>query len=136
MEQRLNLVTLVVTDLEVSRRFYVDGLGWEPAVDVPGDVLMFRMAEKLLLSLWVQDHAEEEVGPVTRGGTPPFTLAHNCGSPEDVDRVLDDARAAGAETSAAERRSWGGYSGYFVDPDGVRWEVAHAPEGVGGITFP
>jgi catechol 2,3-dioxygenase-like lactoylglutathione lyase family enzyme len=136
MEQRLNFVTFVVADLAASRRFYLDGLGWEPAVDVPGDVLMFRVGEKLLFWLWVQEHAEAEIGPVSRGATPPFTVAHNCGSPEDVDRVLADARAAGADVIGPERREWGGYTGYFRDPDGFLWEVAHAPDGVGGVTFP
>jgi catechol 2,3-dioxygenase-like lactoylglutathione lyase family enzyme len=136
MDQRLNFVTFVVADLEASRRFYVDGLGWEPVVDVPGDVLMFRVGDKLLLSLWVQEHAEEEIGPVTRGGTLPFTVAHNCGSAADVDAVLAEARSAGARVSGPERRAWGGYTGYFTDPDGFHWEVAHAPEGVGGLTFP
>jgi catechol 2,3-dioxygenase-like lactoylglutathione lyase family enzyme len=136
MEQRLNFVTFVVADLEASRRFYVDGLGWEPAVDVPGDVLMFRVADKVLFALWAQEHAEAEIGPVTRAGTPPFTVAHNCASPADVDRVLGDARAAGAAVSGPEQRDWGGYTGYFKDPDGFHWEVAHAPDGVGGITFP
>jgi catechol 2,3-dioxygenase-like lactoylglutathione lyase family enzyme len=136
MEQRLNFVTFVVADLEASRRFYVDGLRWEPVVDVPGDVLMFRVGEKVLLSLWAEEHAVAEIGPVTRGGTMPLTVAHNCGSPGEVDRVLADARAAGAAVSDPQRRDWGGYSGYFTDPDGFHWEVAHAPEGVGGITFP
>jgi catechol 2,3-dioxygenase-like lactoylglutathione lyase family enzyme len=136
MDQRLNLVSFIVTDLEASRRFYVDGLGWQPAVDVPGDVLMFRVGDKLLFALWVQEHAEVEIGPVTRGGTLPFTVAHNCGSPADVDRVLADARAAGATVRGPEQRDWGGYTGYFIDPDGFHWEVAHAPDGVGGITFP
>jgi uncharacterized glyoxalase superfamily protein PhnB len=90
----------------------------------------------VLLSLWAEEHAVTEIGPVTRGGTMPFTVAHNCGAPEDVDRVLADARAAGARTTGPERRAWGGYTGYFTDPDGFHWEVAHAPEGVGGLTFP
>ncbi|WP_310962762.1 VOC family protein [Nocardioides terrisoli] len=136
MEQRLNVVTLVVTDLDDSRRFYRDALGWRPLIDVPGEVLMFEVGTKLVLSLWAEERAVDEIGPVVRGGTAPVTLAHNCGSPEDVDRVLEDARAAGAQVQPGVRRDWGGYSGYFADPDGFRWEVAHAPEGVGGLTFP
>jgi catechol 2,3-dioxygenase-like lactoylglutathione lyase family enzyme len=136
MEQRLNLVTLVVADWTVSRRFYVDGLGWEPLVDVPDEVVMFEVADKVLLSLWAEAHAVGEIGPVARGGTMPFTIAHNVGSASEVDDVLADARAAGAQAAGPERRDWGGYSGYFTDPDGFRWEVAHAPDGVGGLSLP
>jgi uncharacterized glyoxalase superfamily protein PhnB len=94
------------------------------------------VADKVLLSLWAEAHAVEEIGPVARGGTMPFTIAHNVGSASEVDDVLADARAAGAQVAGPERRDWGGYSGYFTDPDGFRWEVAHAPDGVGGLSLP
>ena len=136
MQQRVNVVTLVVTHLTVSHEFYVGGLGWSPAVDVPGEVLMFHVGDRLVLSLWSRDHAEDEIGPITRGGTPPFTLAHNCASAAEVDAVLTDARAAGAQVSAARQRDWGGYSGYFCDPDGFRWEVAHNPHPIGDVLLP
>jgi len=136
VEQRLNFVTLVVADLATTRSFYVDGLGWEPALEAPGEVLMFHVADKVVLSLWAREHAEREIGPVTRGGTPPFTLAYNCADPAAVDAALDDARAAGAQVSRAQAREWGGYSGYFADPDGFRWEVAHNPHPVGEVTLP
>jgi hypothetical protein len=55
---------------------------------------------------------------------------------EEVDATLETARAAGASVHDAERRDWGGYSGYFADPDGFRWEVAHNPHAIGGITLP
>jgi uncharacterized protein len=137
MEQRLSLVTLVVADLDATRRFYRDGLGWEPYLDVPGEVLMFRTGEHLVLSLWDEQAALEEIGPVTRGGTPPLTLAHNVAEPAQVDAVLADARRAGAPTvSDATQREWGGYSGYFTDPDGFMWEVAHAPGPLGELVVP
>ena len=62
MDQRVSFITLVVTDLDVTRRFYVDGLGWEPELDVPGEVLMFKVAEKVVLSLWVEEGFVAEVG--------------------------------------------------------------------------
>ncbi|AEG44828.1 VOC family protein [Isoptericola variabilis] len=137
MDQRLSLVTLVVGDLTATRRFYVDGLGWEPLLEAPGEVLMFRVGEHLVLSLWDEGHAREEIGPVGRDGTPPVTLAHNLASPSAIDQVLDDARRAGAPmVSDAVDRAWGGYSGYFADPDGFRWEVAWAPGPLSEIVLP
>ncbi|MAQ14591.1 MAG: glyoxalase [Sandaracinus sp.] len=136
MESRLNFVTLVVADLDRARRFYVDGLGWPAAVDVPDGLVMIHVGEKLMLSLWAEASAREEIGEVQRGGTLPFTMAHNVASPEDVDAALEDARAAGATVFAAQRRDWGGYSGYFTDPDGFRWEVAHNPHPIGTMTLP
>ena len=136
MEPRLNFVTLVVADLDRARRFYLEGLGWTAALDVPGEVVMIHVGHKLVLSLWAESAARGELGEVTRGGTLPFTLAHNVGSPEDVDAVLETARAAGATVHGPEARDWGGYSGYFTDPDGFRWEVAHNPIPIGGVTLP
>ena len=65
-------------------------------------------------------------------GVAPFTLAHNVPTPEAVDQVLEEARRAGAScVVAARQRDWGGYSGYFADPEGVHWEVAHNPDPLG-----
>lgn len=137
MDQRISLVTLVVADLTETRRFYLDGLGWDSYVDVPGEVLMFQVGPHLVLSLWDEAAAVEEIGPVTRGGTPPMTLAHNVAEPAQVDSVLDDARRAGAPTIGdASEREWGGYSGYFTDPDGFLWEVAYAPGELGELVVP
>ncbi|HWJ66158.1 MAG TPA: VOC family protein [Nocardioides sp.] len=130
MDQRISFVTLAVADLDATRRFYVDGLGWTPELDVPGEVLMFRAGPQLMLSLWDRAHFEDEVGPAMTGpGVAPITLAHNLRTPEEVDAVLATARAAGApHVQDAVRRDWGGYTGYFADPDGFRWEVAHNPD--------
>ena len=138
MEQRISFVTLAVRDLGASRRFYVDGLGWQPEVDVQGEVLMFRVADKVVLSLWDEEHFTAEVGTApARGVVPPITLAHNLATPEGVDRALEQAEAAGAsEVRAAEERDWGGYTGYFADPDGFRWEVAHNPGELGQSVLP
>lgn len=136
MQPRLHFVTLVVADLERSKRFYLDGLGWPAAFEAPGGVVMIHVGEKLVLSLWAEEAAKEEIGEVTRSGTLPFTLAHNVGSPAEVDAVVEVARAAGATVFAPSQRAWGGYSGYFTDPDGFRWEVAHNPFPVGGVMLP
>ena len=138
MDQRISFVTLAVDDLEASRRFYVDGLGWVPALHVPGDVLMIRTGQHLVLSLWDLREFEAEVGPTVRGeGVAPFTLAHNVATEAEVDQVLQTARAAGADpVTEAVRREWGGYTGYFGDPDGYRWEIATNPGPIGQELLP
>jgi catechol 2,3-dioxygenase-like lactoylglutathione lyase family enzyme len=133
MDPRVTFVTLVVRDLGRSRDFYIRSLGWPAELDVPGEVIMIRVGSKLILSLWQEDAAVRELGPICRvEGAMPFTLAHNVETPEDVDLVLATARDAGA-TIAGEPvlRDWGGYSGYFADPDGFRWEVAYNPGPIG-----
>jgi catechol 2,3-dioxygenase-like lactoylglutathione lyase family enzyme len=133
MDPRISFITLVVRDLDRSRDFYVRGLGWTPELDVADEVVMIRIGEKLVLSLWQEDAAVGELGRIGRGdGAPPFTLAHNVATPEDVDRVLAEASAAGADVPAEPvARDWGGYTGYFADPDGFRWEVAYNPGPIG-----
>jgi catechol 2,3-dioxygenase-like lactoylglutathione lyase family enzyme len=136
VDQRVSLITLIVADVAASRRFYADGLGWTPEVDVAGEVLMIRVGERLLLSLWDRAHAEAEIGAVAAGGTPPVTLAHNVRERAEADAVLALARAAGAPAEPATWREWGGYSGYFADPDGFRWEVAVNPTPLGESLLP
>ena len=138
MDPRVSFITLAVADLAATRRFYVDGLGWEPAFEQEGEVLMFEVADKVVLSLWAEQDFEAEVGPIRRGsGVAPITLAHNLPTTDGVDAVLDDARAAGAtEVSEAMRREWGGYTGYFADPDGYRWEIAWNPGPIGQVVLP
>jgi len=138
VDQRVSFVTLAVRDLLASRRFFVDGLGWDPALDVSGEVLMFEVADKVVLALWDAAAFEVEIGsPPNFAGVPPVTLAHNCVTKEGVDRVLETARRAGAQTVVdAQEREWGGYSGYFADPDGFRWEIAYNPGPIGQSVLP
>jgi uncharacterized protein len=138
MDQRISFITLAVRDLDATRSFYVDGLGWRPELDVPGEVLMIKTGERLVLSLWAEGSFEAEVGPIVRGtGVPPLTLAHNLATREQVDAVLETARAAGADpVQAGVEREWGGYSGYFADPDGYRWEIAFNPGPIGQTVLP
>ena len=138
MDQRVSFITLAVTDLEACRRFYVEGLGWEPEIDTPGEVLMFRVADKVVLSLWDERGFAEEIGEApARGGIAPITLSHNVATPQGVDVVLGHARAAGArDVGDASEREWGGYSGYFADPEGFRWEVAFNPGEIGQSVLP
>ena len=138
MDPRVSFITLAVPDLEAERAFYVDGLGWEPAMHVPDDVLMIQVGDKVLLSLWVEAAFEDEVGAIRRGpGLAPITLAHNLPERDQVDRVLEDARGAGATfVQEAQEREWGGYTGYFADPAGYRWEVAWNPGPIGQTVLP
>ena len=138
MDPRISFITLAVRDLAATRAFYVEGLGWEPALDVPGEVLMIKAGDKLVLSLWDEMAFEAEVGPIRRGdGVVPITLSHNVPTPAEVDAVLATAAAAGADpVQAALEREWGGYTGYFGDPDGYRWEIAHNPGPIGQEVLP
>ena len=135
MEQRLSFVSVAVGDLDATRAFYVDGLGWTASMDVPDEVLMIQVGEHVVLSLWAESGFESEVGPIRRGeGLAPITLAHNVPTREEVDAVLATARAAGADpVHDAVERDWGGYTGYFGDPDGYRWEIAYNPGPIGQV---
>jgi predicted lactoylglutathione lyase len=126
MEQRLSLVTLGVTDLALAKTFY-EALGWTSGA-APADDVVFFQCGGMIVALWGRDQLTEDSGVEDSGGWGGITLAHNVGSPEEVDRVIDEARAAGARIPrAGAPTSWGGYSGVFVDPDGHPWEVAHNP---------
>jgi catechol 2,3-dioxygenase-like lactoylglutathione lyase family enzyme len=126
MEQRLSLVTLGVADLAASRRFY-EALGWSSASD-PEQGVVFFQSGSMVLGLWSREELAKDSGTTDSGGWGGVTLAHNVRSPEEVDAVIAEARAAGA-TIAREGAPtfWGGYSGAFIDPDGHPWEVAHNP---------
>lgn len=130
MQPRLDLITVAVADLEAARRFYVEGLGWEPALEVPEEILFLQLNHGLLLALWGADDLALDIG-LGPGDVIPgagFSLSHNVTSPQEVDRVVADARAAGATVLKSPRNAeFGGYSGYFADPNGIRWEIAFNP---------
>lgn len=129
MDQRVSFITLAVADLERTRAFYLDGLGWTAEVFVPGEVLMVRVGAKVMLSFWVETGFEAEVGSIRRGsGLAPITLSHNVATEAEVDEILALAASIGTAGSGwATHREWGGYAGYFSDPDGFRWEIATNP---------
>ncbi|GAB3245482.1 VOC family protein [Kineosporia babensis] len=129
----MSFLSLIVRDVVKSRAFYVEQLGWPVELEVPDEVVMIRVGEKLVLSLWQESAAVQEIGPIARGeGALPFTLAHNVASPAEVDQVIAEAKAAGGTVVVEPAsREWGGYSGYFADPDGFRWEVAYNPGEIG-----
>lgn len=125
MEQRLSLVTLGVADTGRARSFY-EALGWS-GESPDGDVVFFQ-AGGMIVGLWGRDDLATDSGVTDAGGWGGVTLAHNVTSPDEVDRVLAEARSAGARIARpGAPTEWGGYSGVFIDPDGHPWEVAHNP---------
>ena len=135
MEQRISFITLAVDDVARSRAFYADGLGWKPIFE-NDEVLMLPVGQHLMLSLWSIEGFSAEVGHAPTKGIAPLTLAHNCKTEAEVDSVLELAASIGAETSPAIRREWGGYSGYFSDPDAFRWEIAMNSGPTGDYVLP
>lgn len=135
MQPRITLITLCVDDLQRAVRFYRDGLGLDTQGIVGeqfehGAVAFFDLANGLRLALWPRASLAHDAGlPVGPRSTTEFCLAHNVGSREDVDAVLAEAQRAGATVvKPAQDTFWGGYAGYFQDPDGHLWEVASNPE--------
>lgn len=135
MEQRISFITLAVDDVARSRAFYADGLGWKPIFE-NDEVLMRPVGQHLMPSLWSIEGFSAEVGHAPTTGIAPLTLAHNCRTEAEVDSVLELAASIGAETSPAIRREWGGYSGYFSDPDAFRWEIAMKSGPTGDYALP
>jgi len=128
MEQRLSLVTLGVADLERSRRFYEDGLGWRRGNQ--HEEVAFYQLGGMVLALWGRDALAQDARlPGAGSGFGGIALAYNTRSREEVDTVLGEAEAAGARIpKPAADTVWGGYAGYFADPDGHLWEIAWNPD--------
>jgi uncharacterized protein len=131
MQPRVTLITLAVDDLERALRFYRDGLGL-PSAGIVGEefehgaVAFFDLALGLKLAVWPRRSLAHDTGlPVTPRSATEFCIAHNVTSREEVDAVMEEARRAGATVAKpAGPTFWGGYAGYFQDPDGHLWEVA------------
>ncbi len=138
MDQRLSLITLGVDDLQRARRFYEGGLGWSPRRAL--DSVCFYQLAGIGLALFGREALSEDARQPLDGRFSGLTLAINERSKADVDATFAQALAAGATaTKPPEDVFWGGYSGYFTDPDGHTWEVAWNPECVigedGSTTF-
>jgi uncharacterized protein len=129
VQPRISIVTLGVADLEQSRRFYENGLGWPVSSESSEEIIFLRLGGTILALYSYASLAEETGLPANRGiGFGGVTLAQNFKTREEVDQVMATAEAAGATILAAPvTRHWGGYSGYFADPDGYAWEVAWGP---------
>jgi catechol 2,3-dioxygenase-like lactoylglutathione lyase family enzyme len=126
MEQRLSLITLGVADVARSRRFY-EALGWRASGASQAEVTFFQLGG-IALSLWGRAELAADATVPDGGGFGGVALAHNARSRAEVDAILEEARAAGGRLlKAAHETFWGGYAGYFADPDGHPWEVAWNP---------
>lgn len=127
MQARVSFITLGVGDVGRSRRFY-EALGFT-ASPASQDAITFFDLGGIVLSLFGRTALAEDVGvPVSEPGFSGISLAHNVNSESEVDEVLREAVAAGAKLlKPGQKVFWGGYSGYFADPDGHLWEVAHNP---------
>lgn len=135
MKPRITLITLGVDDLERAVRFYRDGLGWKTDGIVGtgfehGAVAFFDLHGGLRLALWPRASLAHDTGLALSGNHPPgFSLAHNVTSRAEVDAAMGEAREAGARiVKEAYETFWGGYAGYFQDPEGHLWEVAWNPQ--------
>jgi catechol 2,3-dioxygenase-like lactoylglutathione lyase family enzyme len=128
MEPRISFVTLGVTDLERAVRFYRDVLKL-PQKETPPEVAFFEMGQTWL-ALWSRELLAEDAGVSAEGGGfRGFSLAHNVRSPEEVDALLTEVEAGGGcILKPGHPADWGGYTGYFADPEGFLWEVAWNPD--------
>ena len=148
MERRLSVITLAVEDLERALTFYRDGLGFQsPGVigsewrdertGADGAVALFELEGGLLLSLYPRsDLAKDAEIPVSGAQSGEFSLGQLVASRADVDRILEQAAAAGASVTPPHDRPWGIYSGYFRDPDGHLWEIIWSADGASDTAEP
>lgn len=130
MDQRIHFLTLATPDLNATRTFYRDGLGWEPLVDVPGEIVFFQTGPGLVLGFFDTDKFREDLeNTVSDPSTTGVTLSHNVDSPEAVETLLDTAVRAGARLVTPPRSvpAFGGLHAHFADPNGVIWEICHNP---------
>jgi catechol 2,3-dioxygenase-like lactoylglutathione lyase family enzyme len=127
MEQRLSIVTLGVRDLAKSRKFY-EALGWR-AAKAGGEGVVFFQLNGLALALFGRADLAKDAGvPDSAPGFSGISLAHNVGDKAEANAVLAHAAKCGGRlVKSAHDTFWGGYSGYFADPDGHLWEVAWNP---------
>jgi uncharacterized protein len=128
MDQRISIVTLGVKNLEISRRFYVGGLGFKPVFE--NKEIIFFQTGGMVFALFLRDQlaADFQADPTTFGRAA-MALAHNVREKGEVDPLMQRAATAGARIlKPAREASWGGYSGYFADPDEFAWEIAWNPQ--------
>jgi hypothetical protein len=127
MKPRISMITLGVTELERSVRFYEQGLGL-PRMESPPGVAFFTLNGSWL-GLYSRESLADDAGVSPEGsGFSGIAIAHNVESESAVDEILEQAVSAGATlVKPGQKVFWGGYSGYFADPDGYLWEIAHNP---------
>lgn len=128
MDQRISLVTLGVKSLAAAKKFYVAGLGWKPAFE--NKEIIFFQSGGMVFALFLRNElAADFAADAASFGRAAMALGYNVRAKSEVDPLMERAAAAGAKIlKPAREASWGGYSGYFADPDGFAWEVAWNPQ--------
>lgn len=128
----IHLICLAVKDISKSLTFYRDGLGFETSAEEEKPVIVFFNNNGTKLELFPLSELQKEIGQSASevtAGFPRFTLAHNVRSKQEVDEMMKQAELAGATiVKPPVNQSWGGYSGYFTDPDGFYWEIAYGAD--------
>jgi catechol 2,3-dioxygenase-like lactoylglutathione lyase family enzyme len=129
MKPRVDFLTFATADLDAARAFYRDGLGWEPMLDVPGEIVFFQVAHGLVLGLFdavkfSQDlDRDGSIAPISG-----VTLSHNVDSADAVRAVVETALAAGAQlVKEPQEAAFGGFHAHVSDPNGIIWEIAYNP---------
>src|SRR5215211_822499 len=127
MNQHLHIVTLGVSDLETSRKFYAETLGWK--ISRPQEGIVFFQAGGVVLALFPREELAKDALVSPEGnGFVGFSLAYNAQSEAEVDAMISDLKSKGVRIlKEPQKVFWGGYSSYFADPDGNCWEVAYNP---------
>jgi catechol 2,3-dioxygenase-like lactoylglutathione lyase family enzyme len=138
MQQQISAITLGVTDLAASRRFYVEGFGWAPVFE--NDEIVFYQMNGLMLGTWLRAALEADVGRPAVAGPAAATLAHNVASADEVARLIARlVQAGGLLLREPDAPAYGGFRGYVADPDGHAWEIAWNPawpiDADGHVTF-
>jgi uncharacterized protein len=127
MEQRISLITLGVKSLEASKKFYAEGFGWKPAFESK-EIIFFQTSGMIFALFPREELAADFQGDAAEFGRAAMALAYNVRAKNEVNPLIERAVAAGAKLlKPAKEAVWGGYSGYFSDPDGFAWEIAWNP---------
>ncbi|MEV7605090.1 VOC family protein [Paenarthrobacter sp. NPDC089322] len=130
MDQRLHFITFATKDLNRARAFYKDGLGWDPLMDVPGEIIFFQVGPGLVLGLFDAEKFDQDLNStIPTTDVSGVTLSHNVDSAAAVSSTIERLQAAGATVlKPAQEGAFGGiFHGHVKDPNGVVWEIAHNP---------
>lgn len=138
MQQQISVITLGVTDLDRSRRFYVEGFGWTPVFE--NDEVIFYQMNGLMLGTWSRAALEADMLRPGGAGSGAVSIAHNVAAKDDVAPLIERLASAGGQIlRAADAPPHGGFRGYVADPDGHAWEIAWNPawaiDKQGHVTF-
>ncbi|MDM9627589.1 VOC family protein [Rhizobium sp. S152] len=138
MKHQISVVTLGISDLALSRRFYTDGFGWTPVFE--NEEIIFWQMNGFVLGTFKKDSLEEDMSRKAGPSPSAYSLAHNVASQAEVEPLMDRLiQAGGTLMRKADAPVHGGFRGYVADPDGHAWEIAHNPawpiDEEGHVTF-